>query len=555
MAMAELFIRKEGTDRAWRVWPNPESLEPGAVQEASSYLFELKGSDTASAADLFIDGVKLEALRTGSPEQAVWRWLPGFHAGSIQAELRIPGITPRRFEFDTDPDLRKLTRDHFDTMIREILEDTFALFSLSSFRKGIARGSGGEKPPAIARLEFLRSRLQEIEASIAAISLKPRRQLTADDVSVPYHRAVRATAPEILRSFRSGNIRKEEDGPTRLPLLLKGHLPAKVLIRKSRSSGDTPEHRQMLGALRAWSAWLGSAADSLQRAVPQAEVSEKNTLSIWSVRCRVLAHRVEGLTAAPMFAEVTQPSPRLTLTAVFRNDPLYRRFYQIARDMNLGLAAVFGDFLNMPIARTYDLYELWCFLRLVRAAVERWGDDHIDFGTLFATHASGGVTLASGSVSVTIGEKWELLFQKQYREFWMADDRRGSFSRTMTPDIALTRKHSGRGRKHRLIILDSKYRVEQGLNDALSSIHMYRDALVQELPSGKPKGIVAAAYLLTPYVPEFGASYQATGMPSRLFHPEYRSSFRFGAAMLRPGMTTQEIATTLETIISDAKLA
>ena len=45
-------------------------------------------------------------------------------------------------------------------MVREILEDTFTLFSLSSFRKGIARGSGN-KPPAIARLEFLRSRVAE----------------------------------------------------------------------------------------------------------------------------------------------------------------------------------------------------------------------------------------------------------------------------------------------------------------------------------------------------------------------------------------------------------
>jgi hypothetical protein len=59
----------------------------------------------------------------------------------------------------------------------------------------------------------------------------------------------------------------------------------------------------------------------------------------------------------------------------------------------------------------------------------------------------------------------------------------------------------------------------------------HRDALVQELPSGKIKGIVAAAYLLTPFVPEFGETFAQTGMPSRLFHPVYRSSFRFGATI------------------------
>ena len=48
----------------------------------------------------------------------------------------------------------------FDAMVREILDDTFALFALSGFRKGIARGAG-RRPPPIARLEFVRSRIAE----------------------------------------------------------------------------------------------------------------------------------------------------------------------------------------------------------------------------------------------------------------------------------------------------------------------------------------------------------------------------------------------------------
>ena len=110
----------------------------------------------AATADLLIDDRPLEALRAQAPDMARWRWSPGFHAGTVEAELRLAGQAPRRFEVVTDPDRRKLTRDDFDTMVREILDDTFALFSLSSFRKAVARGTGG-RPPAIARLEFLRS--------------------------------------------------------------------------------------------------------------------------------------------------------------------------------------------------------------------------------------------------------------------------------------------------------------------------------------------------------------------------------------------------------------
>ena len=90
--------------------------------------------------------------------------------------------------------------------------------------------------------------------------------------------------------------------------------------------------------------------------------------------------------------------------------------------MNLGIAAVFGDFLNMPLARTFELYELWCFLRLVRAAAEEFGPAGLDVSDLFISDAAGGVTLAAGAVTVPVGSGWKLCFQRQYREFWIEPD-------------------------------------------------------------------------------------------------------------------------------------
>ncbi len=235
------------------MWPEPEPVAPGTVQENGSYLFELHGTAGAATADLLVDDLPLEALRTQTPDRARWRWSPGFHAGTVEAELRAPGQTPRRFEVVTDPDRRKLTRDDFDTMVREILDDTFALFSLSSFRKAVARGTGG-RPPAIARLEFLRARVDELEAVVAAITRNPRRMLAADDRVLPYHRASRATGPEVLRSFRSGHILRETVKPSRLPAPLKCFLPERIRVRQRLSSLDLPEHRQMGACLRSWAA-------------------------------------------------------------------------------------------------------------------------------------------------------------------------------------------------------------------------------------------------------------------------------------------------------------
>ncbi len=67
----------------------------------------------------------------------------------------------------------------------------------------------------------------------------------------------------------------------------------------------------------------------------------------------------------------------------------------------------------------------------------------------------------------------------------------------MTPDIVAARNAAADGDQGRMIVLDAKYRVADGLNDALTSIHTYRDALVQEADAGGVKGIVSAAYLLT----------------------------------------------------------
>lgn len=529
----------------------PDAVPPGAVREGASYLFELRDSDDPLAADLFIDDVPAEALRSRQPQVARWRWQPGFHAGMVEATLHVPGAGVRRFEITTDPDLRKLTRDDFDAMVREVLDDTFALFALSAFRKGIAR-QPGNRPPPLARLEFLRSRCEAIVATVTAIARSPRHFLRAEEVTIPLHRATRATGPEIIKSFRTGAILKEEVSPSRLPPVLRGQLPSQITLRQRLNSVDIPEHRQIKACLKAWAAWLSSIADVLERKAAPDDQEALTTAGSWAVRARRIARRLADAAGAGFMAEVGEGPPTLRMSSLFRNDPVYRRFYRLWQDMNLGLAALFGDFLQMPLARTYELYELWCFLRLLRAAVDEYGAYGVDLSKLFLSEAGGGATIAAGAITVPIGGNRVLCFQRQYREYWVEDSREGSFSRTMVPDIVLAGRDLG-GPERRVIVLDAKYRINDGLNDSLSSIHTYRDALVQEMESGRIEGIVTAAYLLTPHAPAgLHGDFRDTLVPGRLFHPQYREKFRFGAVTLRPRMSDKELRTCLRTIVADA---
>lgn len=548
--MTALFIRAEGGGPEWQVWPAPEAVPPGMVREGASYLFELRDSDDALAADLLIDDVPAEALRSRHPRVARWRWQPGFHAGMVEAALRVPGAGTRRFEITTDPDLRKLTRDDFDAMVREVLEDTFALFSLSAFRKGIARQQGN-RPPPLARLEFLRSRADAIVNTIASIARAPRHFLRAEEVTVPAHRASRATGPEIIKSFRSGVIRTETVKPSRLPTALRGRLPAQITLRQRRNSVDIPEHRQIKACLKSWASWLNGIADRLTKVSVQDDPEIVTSTGSWAVRARHIARRLNDAAGTGFMSEVGEAPALLRMSSLFRNDPVYQRFYRLWQDMNLGLAALFGDFLNMPLARTYELYELWCFLRLLRAAAEEYGPTGVDLSNLFLSDAAGGVTISAGSIVVPIGGDRVLCFQRLYREYWVEPEGAGSFSRTMVPDVVLAGTGLGSACR-RVIVLDAKYRINDGLNDALNSIHTYRDALVREAESGLPEGIITAAYLLTPHVPTLEEGFKETPVPGRLFHPQYRQKFHFGAVTLRPGMTADDLRACLRAIVADA---
>lgn len=548
--MTALYIRSEtGGSAEWQVWPKPDSIPAGAVRESTSYIFELRDCDDAVDADLLIDNSPLEALRSRLPRIARWRWEPGFHAGLVNAVIQIPNVGKRRFEITTDPDVRKLTRDDFDSMVRELLEDTFALFSISSFRKGISRQPGAQPPP-LARLEFLKSRAEQINEAVAAIARSPRHFLQPEEVTLPAHRASRASGPEIVRSFRTGTIRYESSSPSRLPQALRGSLPAQITMRRRRNSVDIPEHRQVKACLKSWAAWLASVADILTRNVKD-DPEETSIASTWAIRLRHISRQFNFSAGSGFMAEVGDDPAQLQMSAMFRSDPLYQRFYRLWQDMNLGLSALFGDFLQMPLARTYELYELWCFMRLVRAAVEEYGASELDLSRLFNRNANGGITIAVGAVVVQIDSSRMLCFQKQYREYWIEPDGQGSFSRTMVPDIVLSGKGLGSSER-RVIVLDAKYRINDSLNDALNSIHTYRDALVQEAASGITEGIVSAAYLLTPHLPKLESDFKSTAVPGRLFHPEYRDKFRFGAVTLRPGMNASDLRHCLQAIVQDA---
>lgn len=533
-----LSIRPAGSGRTWRVWPDPEPIPPGTVQEHGEHIIELTGSDFAEAAELFIEGVRLRALRSSDRRAARWAWAPGFNAGRAEAILSLGG---RRIHLvlETDPAVRKLARDEFDAMVREVLEETLALLAIGGHRKGF--GSAPDRPPPLARLEYLRSRAEAVIAVVRAIDRRPRQSLVAEEVLLPYWAARGATGTEVLRSMRSGRILHDTNDPSILPTPLRGMMPARIRKRARTSCLDLPEHRAIKACVRRWSSWLVTVAETIA-ASPATDAEASDRRSAWAANLRATGRGLEQLLELSLFDGVRDDAPRVEATPLFRHDPAYRAFFKLFAEMELATASIFGDFLDLPIARTYDLYELWCFLKLARAAVETAGRE-VDLTGLFAP-APGGIEFVTGAASVKAGPL-TIWFQRSFKEFWTAAPQAGSMSREMVPDITISADGAAM-----MVVLDAKYRVGQDLNAALSSAHMYRDAIVAEGPDGKPAPLVAGSYLLSPHRPALSSDWKVTAMPERLFHPGYRSEFSFGAWSLRPGMADAEISAVLSEAIA-----
>ena len=560
--MFELWIYPRGSESsAIKIWPQTSEAPEGFIREAGEYIIEARGSNTNNY-DLFVDDQPVLALRSIDERRSRWLWKPGFYAGFFEASIKMSGRRIWSGNINIDSDHSKLTKLQFNQMVSDILSDTYALFSISSARKGVARGAGGQVPP-IARLEFIRSKLQEIEFVIKEINSSPVRILASEEKRIASGKPVQISSSDLTQSFRKEIIRQI---PPSSPLYDKfnGYFPEQLRIKKRRTQLDINEHRSIKSELKSWSSWLNMVAYNLcYIPLTNEDNTAKNLREEWSIRCRKMSRQLLKLLQLPVFSDVSEINQPIVLTSIFRWVVPYRKFFNLCRDMRLGLAKISGDFLNVPIAKTYELYELWVLLKIIRASIKIFNLNDVDVTKLFIyNQQSDTINIAASSVNIKLTSNILLCFQKTYEEYWLSKPvgSPGSFSRKMIPDMSLEINEGEEGMRT-IIVLDAKYRVDQQLNDAVSTLHTYRDAIVQEILSDNSTiQSVKSAYLVTPHIPsaevyEGNNSWKNYIVPSLLFHPVYRKNFHFGALTLYPGMQDISIVQALKQVFDDAGIA
>lgn len=553
--MDALYLEDSSGNRT-KLWPKVGELPVGLIQETRTYRFEAFGIVTPRIAKMYMGEEELESLMPRSDNSCLWKWQPGFHAGSIDARIVEPGYRSNSISLTTDPSLDKLSRSDFSTMVQEIMEDSFALFSLGQFTAMLGSDKKN-RPIEIARLEYVDQRITELEKVLLQINSRPQSALHGTNKVVRLGESQRISGNDILKSYRKGNLVKVSSRHLALLAPNGRLLPQTINVNKNLHLSDTKENREIKYCLQRWQLWLRRMDSSLIKIIKNQEPRSSNSNlesshHIWRRKIQVMQRKLRRMNRLEFLAEINASKNPPKFSSVYQRDPGYRKFFRIYREFNWGLARIYGDFLNIPLVRTFDLYEIWCFYRILRVCIKLYGVNTQQLEKVFdSSHSKHDIVVRSGVIELQLQNGFVLGFKKQFREFWLEDDGVGSFSRTMEPDIYLSIPDTNNASK-KMVVLDAKYRIKTNLNSAIASIHMYRDSIVKESGIEIERQVVSA-YLLSPQPSTKGIDWRAAAAPARFFHPEYRNSFKFGAISLSPGMQLQKIESAVEEIVRESK--
>lgn len=524
------------------------SLGPAVLREKSVYWWKLTlDHPNAFKVRLIVNGAELQ--RDAVSDSEVWfRWDIDFNAGFADIDLRGAEPRQRPFRLTIDPALNKLLRHDFRRMLRDILADSRSLASTSGLKASIARG---KDPLPIAKLELILESVTRTTSLVESLNRSSRRRLGKDPVKVSIKNARRITTSQWKAGRRNWTevppkAKAKMPAPMRDLVELSGDsMPKYIVESRAKLHSSRREHREILGLLCEMSQSLRSAIKA------QVRLSDADRDSVLVARCTRANRRLRELQLLPFFAGIEADMGPWKHSHLYTGVEPYRSLYRLHRDVRSGISSVDGDFASIPLQQTYQLYETWVALRLAAAAYAL--DPSLNGNTLFTDNAEQNALTFSLSAASVEFNGHVLDFKPSFGEIWKTAEGIGSSSRPLVPDIVLSLRPIGTSAVRTMVVLDSKYRVESQLNAAISSIHTYRDALLQTHPNDEDRRVITGGLVIVPQVMHetlASSEWQSAKMPEVLFRRGYQDRFRLGALTLRPGMSLDSIASALSELIA-----
>ena len=435
----------------------------------------------------------------------------GSQVGRSRFEIVLEGVPHVAFEVEVFPSKLDYRRDY--ERLRADVQAVAGELAFAYLRATYtpARPLPERTAGALGWLALLRHGLDDLEDALRYIANHPLR-------SVRWER----------RPARAERIRRP-DAALRRAMVQNGGFPeaqknrAWLPGRQGAYALETPEHQ-----------WLAYELKHIGRqlaALREAEAAGRPSLRLEATleELRELRQRVERLRRlVPGSAPTARPAPSLRLLRA----PAYREAYRACLLLRSGLV-VEGPALRLALKDLHELYEIWCFLTLVRLAAEEAGHTLPAHHLLRPERRGLHLRLRTGqaeAVVLRLGDGRRLTLTNNPR-FSGADH-----LFPQQPDVLLS-LHQPNG-KATHAVLDAKYRLDASPGyrrrygfpgpptDALGDLHRYRDAI----RIGGRQGVTQAVALFPYHLPTSSA-----WVASR--HGRALRDLGIGAIPLLPGGT------------------
>jgi hypothetical protein len=420
-----------------------------------------------------------------------------FAAGRVFVELRR-GAQVRPVELTVLPDPDKLGPEAWQALIADLEQaEPGVVANLQVPRAWGTRAGGIDKPAVVvALLSLIDAWIRALDAALS----HPREVAVSAVRERPLHR-VGAADPSLL-AWLSAHPREAAWIDPRVDPGRSGP-PPHIPVVAVRPTLDHAVHRHLVWLLLRVAARFSGASTQVAGSDPVRDLR--------AVALGEAAARLRRFWRTGPLSQV-QPAPAADeALLVLVGDPRYAQVHRLGRTLlTLGLDA--GQSGEVPTEQTFDLYERWCWHRVI--ALARRHFPACPSRAPPAVH-NARCSWVDGDTTWTV--YFNLTFPRNDGGGWrsVTSDRR--------PDLVVHRQ-GPEGARYAAV--DAKYRAgEAMLTDALNTAHIYRDALRGGEADGPPRGVL----LLIPRAP-------ATTSP--WFQPAWVRREGVGFLELRPGLET-----------------
>lgn len=393
-------------------------------------------------------------------------------------------VFPQKMDYKSD--YKVLMAD-----ISQILQNlTYELFK-DTFKKGRAKLKG--KPTENEWWNILDTLFESLLISLNVIKRQPKIEIDIHQEVCQVHKVKQSGKRNFSWFFRN----QQYSNKLGIGLCVgTNRYYTHALIEKKHLTYDTYENRFVVWAIKNILDHLRKIKKLYQGEETLQSIAQQSQLDYSPVVNRITQYqgRLQSIIHNSPFNEATDFEKRSLFSTTLTRGVGYRDFLKIYLLLLRGLELYNNDIFKIEQKNISQLYEYWCFLKLVQIAKEQNGYA-IDSQELIKVNANRfNVTLKKGIESMVVFKNklvQDVITIYYNREFTRRNKKVFTFNQI--PDCTIEIKKSGFDKPF-WFLFDSKYRFEEferndgGKNsysvpqDAIGQLHRYRDAILHTEP-------------------------------------------------------------------------